>query len=53
MKKEERINKAVRSAKASLAIEGMHLSDKEESLIKQRLNGDISENEFKKKVMDY
>lgn len=50
--KSKRIDKAIRSAKASLAVERLHLTDREEALIKERLEGKITEAEFKKKAMD-
>ncbi len=37
---------ALMNAKASLAIEGMHLTDLEEHLIMERLNGRIKNTEF-------
>lgn len=46
--KSARVNKAVKSAKASLAVEGLHLTESEEELIRLRLQGEISEAEFNK-----
>ncbi|EWG08399.1 hypothetical protein PBF_24393 [Cytobacillus firmus DS1] len=45
-------DKAIRSAKASLAVEGLHLTPEEESLIKERLQGKISEEEFHKRALN-
>jgi uncharacterized membrane protein len=50
--KADKVDKAVRSAKASLAVEGLHVSDREESLIKERLNGKITESEFKRRALE-
>ncbi|MFE8703890.1 antitoxin VbhA family protein [Cytobacillus sp. FJAT-54145] len=50
--KSEQVEKSLRSAKASLAVEGLHVTENEEALVKARLNGEITESEFKQKVMD-
>jgi hypothetical protein len=48
----EKINRAFRSAKASLAVEDLHVSEREEKLIKQKLSGEINETEFKQRALD-
>lgn len=50
--KSAKVNKAVLSAKASLAVEGLHLTEAEEDLIRASLQGEISEAEFKKRVWE-
>jgi hypothetical protein len=45
------IEKAIRSAKASLAVEGLYLAAAEEALIKERLQGKISEEEFHQRAL--
>ncbi|MGP4074160.1 antitoxin VbhA family protein [Piscibacillus sp. B03] len=53
MKKDKKaIQQALDSAKGSLAIENLHLSKEEERLIEQRLAGELSEEEFIKKVLE-
>ncbi|MGG3641464.1 hypothetical protein ABES38_08800 [Bacillus gobiensis] len=49
--KTEKINKAIRSAKASLAVEDLHVTIEEENLIQSRLKGEISESEFRKRAL--
>ncbi|EFV75061.1 MULTISPECIES: hypothetical protein [Cytobacillus] len=46
------IEKAINSAKASLAVEGLFLTPAEEDLIKNRLQENISEEEFKRKALE-
>ncbi|MDQ0353079.1 putative membrane protein [Alkalibacillus filiformis] len=48
----ERLEKAIANARASLAIEGMELEEKEVELVKERLRGQITEEEFKQRVLD-
>jgi|GEM_PF-3221775 len=47
----KKIEKALASVKGSMAIEGVKLTIEEEELIKMRLAGKITEEEFKKKVL--
>lgn len=46
------VEKAIKSAKASLAVDGLYLTPAEESLIKEHLEGKISEEEFLRRVLD-
>jgi len=46
------LSKAIRSAKASLAVEGQYLTPEEETLIKEKLEGQITDEEFHKRVLD-
>lgn len=46
------IEKAINSAKASLAVEGLYLTPDEEALIKEKLQGKISEEEFNRRALD-
>lgn len=46
------VEKAINCAKASLAIEGMYLTAAEETLIRKRLQGEISEEEFHQRALD-
>ncbi|MFE4524836.1 hypothetical protein ACFRCQ_22465 [Cytobacillus firmus] len=45
------IEKAIGSAKASLAISGLFLTPAEEMLIKESLEGKITEEEFHQRVL--
>lgn len=49
---DEQAERAIRGTKATLAVEGMYLTDKEEELIKQQLTGKISEAQYKKMVLE-
>ncbi len=49
---EEPIEKALRNAKASLEISGFNVTEKHEKLVRSRLNGEISEEEFLKKALE-
>jgi len=40
------VNDWIRQAKASLAVEGLHLTKKAENLVRAQLLGDISHQEF-------
>lgn len=40
------------SAKGSLAVEGLYVTKEEEELVKKRLLGEISEEEFQKRVLE-
>jgi hypothetical protein len=42
----EKLEKALRSAKASLEIEGLKVEDYHEELVRKKLKGEISEEEF-------
>lgn len=44
------VNKAMEYAKASQAMEGFTVSEKQEKLILERINGNISEEEFHKRA---
>ncbi|MGG0888972.1 antitoxin VbhA family protein [Cytobacillus horneckiae] len=44
------VNKAMEYAKASQAMEGLTVSEKQEKLILERVNGKISEEEFYKRA---
>lgn len=49
----EKWEKALKYAKATNAIEGLHLTpEEEEALILKRLKGEITEEEFNKQVLD-
>lgn len=48
----EPLEKALKSAKASLAIEGLQVTPEEEALIKEKLEGNITEEEFKRRVLE-
>ncbi len=49
---DSKIEKALASVKGSMAVEGHFLTKEEENLIKKRLNGEISESEFEKQVLE-
>lgn len=49
----EQADKAIKSAVASLAVSEMYLTDYEIDLIKKCLTGAISEEHFKKCVLDF
>ena len=49
---DEQAERAIRGTKATLAVEGMYLTDKEEQLVKQQLTGKISEAQFKKMALE-
>lgn len=49
---EAQAQRALRGAKATLAVENMYLTEEEEDLIKQQLTGKISEEQFKKMVLE-
>ncbi|WP_187254619.1 hypothetical protein [Alkalicoccus halolimnae] len=46
------IESAFRSAKGSLAVEGMTLSVKEETLVKERLAGNMSQEAFIQQALE-
>lgn len=46
------MNEGMKQVKATLAIEGFYLRDKEEELIKAKTLGLISEEEFLRKVLE-
>lgn len=48
----EKWEKAMKYAKATNAIEGLYLTPEEEALILKRLKGEITEEEFHKRVLD-
>jgi uncharacterized membrane protein len=45
-------NRAMGSVKANFAVEGLEFTDKEVELIHRRFTGEITEEEFKKMVME-
>lgn len=51
MNRDERINDAIRQAKATLAIEGMHMSREDEELIRAKLRGEINRFQFIKRAL--
>lgn len=46
------INQAIENAKATLAFEGLHVT-KEEAMIRKRLNGEMTENEYNQYIFDF
>ncbi|MFD1886326.1 hypothetical protein [Paenibacillus wenxiniae] len=44
--------RALKGSKAALAVEGIHLTEQEEHLIKKQLTGKLSEAEFKKIALE-
>lgn len=46
------IERAIKSAKASLAMAGLYLEEDEESLIREKLQGKITEEEFNRRVLE-
>ncbi|SDO11052.1 hypothetical protein [Alkalicoccus daliensis] len=46
------IETALRSAQASLAVEGMTLTEKEEALVKERLAGNVSQESFLQRALE-
>lgn len=52
MSDQNRIEKAIRSAKASLAVEGLYATLEEEELVRKHLNGEITDEEYKKRAME-
>lgn len=49
---EEPMERAFRNAKASLEISGFNVTEKHEKLVRSRLNGEMSEEEFLKKALE-
>lgn len=49
---QERIEKKLQRAKATLAIEGQYLTKEEEKLLKERHEGKINESEFLRKALE-
>jgi len=49
---DERLEKALRSTKASLAIDGLYLRPEEEALIRENLEGKITDEEFRRRVLE-
>lgn len=43
---EESVEKAIRNARASMELSGFKITEKQENLIRSKLNGEISEEEF-------
>lgn len=43
---EEKVEKALRSSKASIEIEGFEITDDIEALVKKKMNGEITEKEY-------
>lgn len=52
MRSEERIQEMLDAAKGNLAIEGIYLSQEEEELIKSKIRGEITHEEFLKKAKE-
>ncbi|MBP1082163.1 MULTISPECIES: antitoxin VbhA family protein [Bacillus] len=52
MSNQNQLEKAVRSAKASLAVEGLYVTAEEEALILEHLEGKITEEEFHKRALE-
>lgn len=48
--KQEKLEKAIKSTKASFAVEGLDITAKEETLIRAKANGEITREEFLKEV---
>jgi hypothetical protein len=48
--KNKKVNKAMEYAKASQAMEGLKVSDKQEKLVLDIMNGKISEEEFNQRA---
>ncbi|GGF19794.1 MULTISPECIES: hypothetical protein [Halobacillus] len=49
---DEQAESLMQSAKASMAIEGLDLSQREESLVKKCLTGSITHKEFLKRALE-
>ncbi|MEW9109568.1 MAG: antitoxin VbhA family protein [Cytobacillus gottheilii] len=47
-----KVDIAIKSAKASLAVEGLYLTQREEDLVRSNLQGEITDEEFEKKVLE-
>lgn len=52
MRTDEQVEILMRPAKASLAIEGLSLSQKQENLVKKCLSGAITHKEFLKRALE-
>lgn len=52
MSKKFEVDKALASAKGSMYVEGLNVSDEEQELVRKRLNGEISQSEYVKKVLE-
>lgn len=50
--KPDRVERAIRSSKASLAVEGLHVTQAEEDLVRLSLSGQISDREFHERLME-
>ncbi|MEW4242337.1 antitoxin VbhA family protein [Priestia megaterium] len=48
--KQEKLEKALKNTKASFAVEGLDITDKEEKLIRAKANGEITREEFLREV---
>lgn len=48
---ELKIKQAMKNAKSSLKIEGLHTSSEIEELVRQRLNKEITQDQFLKKLL--
>lgn len=46
------IEKAIANAKASLAVEGLYVTPEEEALVRSNLMGEISDEEFRKRILE-
>jgi hypothetical protein len=46
------IEESMRRAEGSNALEGLHATEEQNKLIKERLEGKISQDEFNKKVLE-
>jgi len=49
---DERLEKALRSTKASLAMDGLYLRPEEEALVRENLAGKITDEEFRRRVLE-
>ncbi|SES33914.1 hypothetical protein SAMN05518684_11764 [Salipaludibacillus aurantiacus] len=52
VRKLSQVETALKSAKASLAVEGLTLSERQEQLVKDQLLGRISHDAFMKKALE-
>lgn len=48
---EKQLDKALRSARASLEIEGFKVTTEHERLLRMKLKGEITEEEYQKKML--
>ena len=50
---ERELEKAIKQAKANLELSGFVITEKHEKLVRAHLNGEISEEDFIKTVLEY